>query len=270
MDLLRLALERAATAAEAVVVITELLAALPAATPIFSIRPSAIAGLAARGPRDFLLRKRRTSPPPHRHVGVAGSRRRGGSRLAPRPGPDRPHRLHARRLWSHPLQPTTGSLVCHLHPDHPSHFVTGTAAPCTSLFKPVWLDAPLPDTGPPPGATYDASTQFWRHERLHRATLQDYPTRIGYYRSERDGLEAQFVAGALERAGLPPGERAALRRTVLTRPGRPKPAGWRRSRALPASRAPTGSIPCPGTGSVARPGCRWMGGKGNSLCNSTW
>jgi secernin len=105
---------------------------------------------------------------------------------------------------------TTGSMVCHLHPRQPTHFVTGTGAPCTGVFKPVWLDAPLPDTGPQPAATYDPATLFWRHEDLHRATLWDYPSRIRLYRAERDALEAQSVGGALDRAGHPAGERAAF------------------------------------------------------------
>jgi secernin len=104
---------------------------------------------------------------------------------------------------------TAGSMVCHLQPRHPTYLVTATAAPCTSVFKPVWLDAPLPDTGPQPTDSYDPATLFWRHERLHRATLRDYPTRMRLYQAERDALEAQLVAGALARAADPPEERAA-------------------------------------------------------------
>jgi dipeptidase len=96
---------------------------------------------------------------------------------------------------------TTGSMVSYLQPDNPLHFLTGTAAPCTSIFKPVWLDADLPDTGPEPGGTYQAGTLFWQHETLHRATLPDYAARLSLYQTDRDTLEAQFVAGALECQG---------------------------------------------------------------------
>ncbi len=92
---------------------------------------------------------------------------------------------------------TTGSLVSHLTAEHQAHFVTGTAAPCTSIFKPVWLDAELPDTGPTPSGTYDSAALFWQHEALHRATLQDYAARSAQYQSERDALEHGFVKGAL-------------------------------------------------------------------------
>ncbi|MEA2014270.1 MAG: C69 family dipeptidase [Thermodesulfobacteriota bacterium] len=94
---------------------------------------------------------------------------------------------------------TTGSMVSLLHPDRATHFVTGTAAPCTGIFKPVWIDAGIPDTGPSPSGTYDATTLYWRHELLHRRVLRDYSILLGTYRSERDTLEKKFVSGALDR-----------------------------------------------------------------------
>jgi secernin len=104
---------------------------------------------------------------------------------------------------------TTGSIVSHLHPDHPTHFITGTAAPCTSLFKPVWVDVALPDMGTPIG-TYDATTLYWRHEALHRATLRNYDALIRRYQPERDTLEAAFLDRSLAAADRPAGERIAL------------------------------------------------------------
>lgn len=92
---------------------------------------------------------------------------------------------------------TTGSMVSHLATDIQTHFVTGTAAPCTSIFKPVWLGNDLPITEPAPTGEYNAATLFWRHEALHRATLRNYATSIATYRDERDALEKQFVADAL-------------------------------------------------------------------------
>jgi len=93
---------------------------------------------------------------------------------------------------------TTGSMVSYLDPTHPTHFFTGTAAPCTSIFKPVWLDTRLPDTGPEPTGTYHASSLFWQHELLHRETLKDYPTRIKLYREDRDILEQKFINQAVQ------------------------------------------------------------------------
>ncbi|MCA9987291.1 MAG: C69 family dipeptidase, partial [Anaerolineales bacterium] len=105
---------------------------------------------------------------------------------------------------------TTGSLVAHLHPEQPTFFFTGTAAPCTSIFKPIWLDAGVPEHGPAPAGTYEEASLFWRHESLHRATLQEYEGRLGLYRPERDELEAAFVAEALAAAKTPPANRAEL------------------------------------------------------------
>ena len=95
---------------------------------------------------------------------------------------------------------TTGSMVSHLHPDRPTHFVTGTAAPCTSIFKPVWLDAGLPDMGPSPSETYDAAALYWMHERLHRGVLKDFPARLEIFREERDTLEERSISEALASA----------------------------------------------------------------------
>lgn len=91
---------------------------------------------------------------------------------------------------------STASLVSYLDVSNPLHFATGTSAPCTSIFKPVWLDGPVPGGEIPPTGEYDAHTRFWRHERLHRATLQDYTQYIHYYQSDRDQLESQFIKEA--------------------------------------------------------------------------
>jgi dipeptidase len=105
---------------------------------------------------------------------------------------------------------TTGSLVAYLHPENPVYFVTGSAAPCTSIFKPVWVDSGVPDNSPKPEGTFNSDTLFWQHEQLHRATLADYERRMGLYRQERDEMEQQFVKEALELADAPKGERAAF------------------------------------------------------------
>lgn len=96
---------------------------------------------------------------------------------------------------------TAGSMLARLKGDDVTHWFTGTSAPCTSIFKPVWFDAGEQLTavfGPAPDATYDEAARWWRHELLHRATLEDYVTRHPLYRAERDALEVEFFAGALE------------------------------------------------------------------------
>ena len=94
---------------------------------------------------------------------------------------------------------TVGSLVSHLHPEHPTHFVTGTAAPCTSTFKPVWLDAAPELTAP--SEYYDDESLFWRHELLHRQMLSR-PHASETFQAERDALETEIASEALHRAAL--------------------------------------------------------------------
>lgn len=100
-----------------------------------------------------------------------------------------------------PLRPgqSTGAMVAHLVPELPTYWLTGTAATCTSIFKPVYLGgAGLPDLGREPGGTYDAESLWWAHEQLHRAVIRDYATRLPVYREERDALEETFLAEAAE------------------------------------------------------------------------
>jgi dipeptidase len=92
---------------------------------------------------------------------------------------------------------STASMVVYLDDRAPIIFATGTSAPCTSIFKPMWIDASLPTLGPDPASTYDSTSLFWSHERLHRATLINYPERIKTYTSALHELERKFVQGAL-------------------------------------------------------------------------
>jgi secernin len=91
---------------------------------------------------------------------------------------------------------SVGSMVSQIRKDNQTHWVTGTSAPCTSIFKPVWIDAGLPDLGQAPGAEYNQATLFWQHEVLHREVLRDYPTRLAAFRQNRDDLETRFRSGA--------------------------------------------------------------------------
>ena len=105
---------------------------------------------------------------------------------------------------------TTGSLVSHLAADTQTHWVTATAAPCTSIFKPVWIEAGLPDPGQVPTGRYNNACLWWRHEALHRSVLLDYAARLAAYRAERDHMEARFLAGAGEYRGKAGAERATF------------------------------------------------------------
>ena len=102
---------------------------------------------------------------------------------------------------------TVSSWVSELTRGGDVHWVTGTAAPCISIFKPVFLDSPPTTFGPTPADQFDPRTLWWRHERLHRrALLNDLPAFIESIRHERDELEEDFAR--LVRALLNGGKQA--------------------------------------------------------------
>ncbi len=103
-----------------------------------------------------------------------------------------------------------GSMVSHLSAGEQTHWLTGTSAPCTSVFKPVWIDAGLPDTGPTPAGEYDQRSLFWRHELLHREILRNYPARWPLIAGEREELQRRFLESAGQLACAPVKERRAF------------------------------------------------------------
>lgn len=111
---------------------------------------------------------------------------------------------------------TTASWVAELRPEGCRHFVTATAAPCLSLFKPVSVGTPL-SLGPPPGNNPDDSL-WWRHERLHRLVMRD-PARLApLFLGERDTLEKQFLDGEFDsQAAFAEADAALLRFTERVR-----------------------------------------------------
>ncbi len=114
---------------------------------------------------------------------------------------------------------TTASWVAELSPRGARHWVTGTAAPCTGIFKPVRVEQPL-DLGPAPKDRADHSL-WWRHERLHRRVLRDPEALLPLFVAERDALEARWLDS-------PPGPEQAFAEAERHR------AGWERRVAAAA------------------------------------
>lgn len=85
---------------------------------------------------------------------------------------------------------TTASWISDLRED-PLHWATATAAPCTSIFKPVRVDRPV-DLGPSPTNVADPDTLWWRHELLHRRVARDLNALLPRYAHERDRTERSW------------------------------------------------------------------------------
>jgi secernin len=106
---------------------------------------------------------------------------------------------------------STASMVIYLDHSNPIIFATGTSAPCTSIFKPFWIASRAASSlnlGPVPTSQADSSSIYWTHEKLHRATLLNYPERIKTYAADRNEMEKRFVQGALKLQSASAKERA--------------------------------------------------------------
>ncbi|UJG43276.1 MAG: C69 family dipeptidase [Candidatus Heimdallarchaeum endolithica] len=106
--------------------------------------------------------------------------------------------LHATSITT-PSQ-STGSMVSHLKENLQIHWVTGTSAPCTSIFKPIFLPGIGKENEKKAiSPTYDPDNLWWLHEKLHRLVLMDYTNRMNIYKHERDELEKQFIHETYEK-----------------------------------------------------------------------
>lgn len=98
----------------------------------------------------------------------------------------------ANKIARHASQ-TTGSLVASLKKDECTFWATGTAASCTSVFKPIRFNNDvLPDIGPKPKGRYTPNSLWWEHEKLHRAVLMDFQKRHQLLNNRRSELEKEF------------------------------------------------------------------------------
>jgi len=106
---------------------------------------------------------------------------------------------------------STGTLVSEIRERGSVHWVTATSAPCTSIFKPIFLDA-LPDLAELcPTDRFDLSQLWWRHELTHRAAISgDMAGFLADMQGERDALEATFQARVKAVLAADPAERQAV------------------------------------------------------------
>jgi hypothetical protein len=88
---------------------------------------------------------------------------------------------------------TTASWVAVLRPSGSLHWVTGTSAPCTGLFKPVRVDDPLPLRQAATDRA-DSVSLWWRHERFSRRALANPAQTMALFEKERDRVEERWLA----------------------------------------------------------------------------
>lgn len=91
---------------------------------------------------------------------------------------------------------TTGSMVSELRGSTAAvHWVTGTSAPCISIFKPVLIGVSPPPVASRASDHFDPESLWWRHECLHRKAIAgDFGKFLQEVSEERDAVEARFRA----------------------------------------------------------------------------
>ena len=95
------------------------------------------------------------------------------------------------RFWH-----ATGAMITDSSDEGVIVWMTGTSATDLSVFKPLFFDADMPDTGPLPRGTYTEGSLWWKHEHLHRRAVADYHALKPGIRADFDELEREFFAEA--------------------------------------------------------------------------
>ncbi|MBI9048282.1 MAG: C69 family dipeptidase [Anaerolineaceae bacterium] len=97
------------------------------------------------------------------------------------------------------ISQTTGSMIAALSTASPDTlWFTHTAAPCTSIFTPFWLDNIESSDLDEPKGEYQDGFDFWEHEILHRSILLNFEERIPMIEEERDLAEKRYMVDVIE------------------------------------------------------------------------
>lgn len=101
---------------------------------------------------------------------------------------------HAGNSITRNASQTTGSMIVHLKNGNITIWITATAAPCISAFKPIWFDKEVvPDLGGVLSGTYNKNIFWWKHERLHRKVLENYKLGLEIIEEERNVFENDLL-----------------------------------------------------------------------------
>ncbi len=91
------------------------------------------------------------------------------------------------------MSQTTGSMVVENDGNDMQIWVTGSSAPCLSIFKPMSMEQSENFFGEKPSLNFDTASYWWKQELIHRQIIMNYPELSIEYRLERDELENSFV-----------------------------------------------------------------------------
>jgi secernin len=99
------------------------------------------------------------------------------------------------------ISQSVSSFTAHLTPTKQTFWVTGTSAPCTGIFKPLWMDGAVPwSDEPAPTGRYNPACLWWRHEQIHRQMIHQYSGASQLIRDDQRRLEQEFIE-AVQRVG---------------------------------------------------------------------
>lgn len=92
------------------------------------------------------------------------------------------------------INQTTGSMVTKVSPTEKNLWVTGSSAPCISIFKPFSIEMEENPFGDKPQKTCDETSYWWRHELLHREAIKNYPEFAPMIKEAYRKAEDQFIS----------------------------------------------------------------------------
>ncbi|MEM2931153.1 MAG: C69 family dipeptidase, partial [Thermoproteota archaeon] len=119
-----------------------------------------------------------------------------GESFTPAKGSMRDICMHA-GILTRPSQ-TTASYVGQLFEKVQIHWFTATSTPCISVYKPVFMEAGLPNLKLTPERLYDSSSIWWRHEKLGRRMLGSFKEYFSKIRGQMESLETHLHSKAEE------------------------------------------------------------------------
>ena len=112
---------------------------------------------------------------------------------------------------------SVGSMISQLDHKNTVHWLTGTSAPCTSIFKPVWMDCGIPEHGTPPNGTVDESSLYWSHELIHRQILKNYPAGIQLIEGEQHIFEKEMLTEVSQNLTSSSNQRSSISEKYFSR-----------------------------------------------------